>query len=103
MLPRRGDRSNEDFRFASFFPAPVQPAVDKVADALGSALKLKQDTGPAQGASHPSRAAAALPGTDDADATRRRWADCMNHPISALCTKVLPAHVDPIVREGCGL
>jgi hypothetical protein len=67
----RGTRFNEDFRFASFFPEAMHPAVDRVAETLGRALKLHPGAAPAQGAGQMS-AAAALPGSDDADASRRR-------------------------------
>ncbi|KAK9829700.1 hypothetical protein WJX72_007428 [[Myrmecia] bisecta] len=63
----KGDPSNE-FRFATFFPEFLQPAVDKVA---GACARL----GPgAAGAAGPGYVLGAtpLPGSDNADATRRR-------------------------------
>lgn len=69
----RGDPFNEDFRFASFFPEVMQPPVDKVAQVIGTALRLAPRS--------PTRApdgfvpgTAPLPGSDDADAARRRCA-----------------------------
>ncbi|CAL8468418.1 g7958 [Coccomyxa elongata] len=70
-LSARGDPFNEDFRFASFFPEVMQPPVDRVAQVIGTALRLAPRS--------PTRApdgfvpgTAPLPGSDDADAARRR-------------------------------
>jgi hypothetical protein len=67
----RGDRFNEDFRFASFFPEVLQPPVDKLATAIGAALRLNTgDQAQAAGSFVPG--AVPLPGSDDAEANRRR-------------------------------
>lgn len=67
----RGDPFNEDFRFASFFPEVVQPPVDKVAQVVGIALRLVPRS-PTRAAGGFVPGAAPLPGSDDADAARRR-------------------------------
>ena len=69
----RGDPHNDEFRFASFFPGFVQPHVDRVADAVGKVLHIPyQNTAP--GAETFVPGATTLPGSDDAEAARRRWA-----------------------------
>ncbi|EIE19425.1 DUF1751-domain-containing protein [Coccomyxa subellipsoidea C-169] len=70
-LSARGDPFNEDFRFASFFPEFVQPPVDKVAQVVGVALRLAPRS-PSRAAGGFVPGAAPLPGSDDADAARRR-------------------------------
>lgn len=71
MFDCRGDPFNEDFRFASFFPEVVQPPVDKVAQVVGIALRLVPRS-PTRAAGGFVPGAAPLPGSDDADAARRR-------------------------------
>ena len=48
--------------------------MDKVAEAVGKALKVHPGSAAANPASHQMPGAAALPGSDDADASRRRCA-----------------------------
>ena len=72
LLVCRGDQNNDEFRFASFFPGFVQPHVDRVADAVGKVLHIPRNTVP--GAETFVPGATTLPGSDDAEAARRRWA-----------------------------
>jgi len=69
----RGDPYNDEFRFASFFPGVVQPYVDRVADAVGKLLRMPSRSA-AQGAQVFVPGATSLPGSDDAEAARRRCA-----------------------------
>ena len=71
LLPCRGDPYNEDLRFASFFPGIVQPHVDRVADAVGKVLRMPPKSTAAAGESF-MPCTTSLPGSDDADAARRR-------------------------------
>ena len=70
----RGDVLNDDFRFATFFPELVHPVVDKLTGALGKYMCFPMavpDTsaGIASGAG-------TLPGSESADAARRRCGLC---------------------------
>eukprot|EP00887_Chlorella_sp_A99_P000679 scaffold5.g679.t1 len=74
----RGDPS-EDFKFASFFPPPAQPAVDRVSGAVARVARLGSAHGEAGGAGAggaPYSLAAGSSGTalapDGGDAARRR-------------------------------
>ena len=66
----RGDLYNEEFKFSSFFPTFMQPAVDWLAGLLGAALRLGGGGQPT--AAPPTVLAAPLPGSDNSDAARRR-------------------------------
>ena len=64
---RRGD-SSADFSFASFYPGPMQPAVDRVAGVFSSVFRLHRP------AAAPSTGATAqAPAAKSAEASRRRW------------------------------
>ena len=65
----RGDNSPE-FRFATFFPAPMHPVVDRVA---GAASPLLSRLGLAASGTSPGTAAASsMPAATSAEASRRR-------------------------------
>lgn len=65
----RGDNSPE-FRFATFFPAPMHPVVDRVA---GAAAPLLSRLGfAASGMSPGAAAASSMPAATSAEASRRR-------------------------------
>ena len=68
----RGDPSDE-FRFATFFPQVAQPAVDRLAKVLSIPFGMGRAP-PADTSSVFSVGGTALPGSDNADATRRRQA-----------------------------
>lgn len=70
-VPCRGDLYNDELRFATFFPGILQPHVDKVANALGKLLKIPSRTA-AEGAESFKPGTSTLPGSDDAEAARRR-------------------------------
>ena len=62
---------NDDFRFATFFPEVVHPILDKLAGALGKYLcffKLTSEATSTFGPGGPAQ----LPGSENADAARRR-------------------------------
>ena len=69
QMPCRGDPHNDEFRFASFFPGFVQPHVDRVADAVGKVLPFQSA---ASGKETFVPGTTTLPGSDDAEAARRR-------------------------------
>ena len=64
--------------------------MDKVAEAVGKALKLHPGSAPAQAAGQHMPGAATLPGSDDADASRRRCA--------AVITCVRSSQLKPLTR-----
>ena len=71
FLVCRGDPHNDEFRFASFFPGIVQPHVDRVADAVGKVLHIPyRSISPGLETFVPG--SSTLPGSDDAEAARRR-------------------------------
>ena len=74
----RGDPSNE-FRFASFFPTMIHPVVDQLADICSRVLQIS--TSAAGESSSIAVEGAPLPGSDSADATRRRY---LSLPFAAL-------------------
>ena len=65
----RGDPSNE-FRFATFFPEALHPAVDRTLAVFERCLPIGRDVETAEAGYLPGTAP--LPGSDNADATRRR-------------------------------
>ena len=66
----RGDVLNDDFRFATFFPELMHPLVDKLTGALGKYMCFpKAATEAPEGA---ASSASTLPGSEGADAARRR-------------------------------
>lgn len=79
---RRGDPSDE-FRFATFFPQFAQPAVDKVANVLSAPFGLGRSL-PADTSSNFIVGGSALPGSDTADATRRRQAPAITSRVDSL-------------------
>lgn len=70
-VPCRGDLYNDELRFATFFPGVLQPHVDALADAVGKLLKIPSRTA-AEGAETFNAGTSTLPGSDDAEAARRR-------------------------------
>jgi hypothetical protein len=68
----RGDPSDE-FKFSTFFPEVVQPPIDRVAGALAVLLRLQRKPEQAEPAKGFVLGGAALPGSDTAEASRRRW------------------------------
>ena len=70
-VPCRGDLYNDELRFATFFPSILQPHVDAMADAVGKLLKIPSRTA-AEGAESFKASSSTLPGSDDAEAARRR-------------------------------
>ena len=70
-VPCRGDLYNDELRVATFFPGVLQPHVDAVADAVGKLLKIPSRTA-AEGAETFNAGMSTLPGSDDAEAARRR-------------------------------
>lgn len=65
---QQGDNS-PDFRFATFFPAPVHPVVDRLADAAARVCRLDRS---GVGAAAASSASATVPLAKSAEASRRR-------------------------------
>mmetsp|Transcript_17123 Transcript_17123/g.51251 ORF Transcript_17123/g.51251 Transcript_17123/m.51251 type:complete len:342 (+) Transcript_17123:220-1245(+) len=65
---QQGD-SSADFSFASFYPAPVQPVVDRVAGVFAGIFKLDRPAAPAASGGAP---AAQAPAAKSAEASRRR-------------------------------
>ena len=70
-VPCRGDLYNDELRFATFFPGVLQPHVDAVANAVGKLLKIPSRT--AAAAESLNAGTSTLPGSDDAEAARRRY------------------------------
>ncbi len=67
----RGDALNDDFRFATFFPEVLHPAIDKLAAVLGKLICFQRTSPEAAGSFAPG-ASAQPPGPENADAARRR-------------------------------
>lgn len=69
----QGDPSDE-FRFATFFPAAVQPVIDRVAGLCSKVFRVGLQPAAARSASGSSLPlnGAPLPGSDNAEAARRR-------------------------------
>ena len=74
----RGDPSDE-FRFATFFPAAVHPVIDKIAGLCSkiSRVGLQQAAARTESGSSYVLDSAPLPGSDNAEAARRRYLHCM--------------------------
>jgi membrane associated rhomboid family serine protease len=71
-LALKGDPSDE-FRFASFFPEMVQPPIDAIAGSCSKTLRMApQNSTIGPGAGNTLAGAASLPGSESADAARRR-------------------------------
>lgn len=73
MYPCRGDPSDE-FRFATFFPVALHPVMDRVASLCSQLFRvgLQQAAARAESGSSLALNAASLPGSDSAEAARRR-------------------------------
>lgn len=65
---RRGD-PGDDFRFATFFPEALQPAVDRVASVFSRSQGEAADARPPA-----TSQGGPLPGSESLEAARRRWA-----------------------------
>ena len=74
LYARRGDPSDE-FRFATFFPAALHPIIDTVAGLCSQVFRvgLQQAAVRAESGSSMGLSGAPLPGSDNAEAARRRY------------------------------
>ena len=70
----RGDVLNDDFRFATFFPELMHPVVDKLTGALGKYMCFPKAASEAPEGT--ASVASTLPGSEGADAARRRCELC---------------------------
>lgn len=114
LIPPSGDASAE-FRLAAFFPAPVTPVVDAMADVCDRAVKQMAalsamgDAGGADGLPGSGGVLAAGGGkVDDAASQRRRCVFCFGFTRGRGCLRrlFLPRNLHPVLRrastQACG-
>ena len=80
----RGDVLNDDFRFATFFPELMHPVVDKLTGALGKDMCFPKAASEAPEGT--ASVASTLPGSEGADAARRRCELCTVRVLPCACT-----------------
>ena len=75
---------NDDFRFATFFPELMRPVVDKLTGALGKYMCFPKAASEAPEGT--ASVASTLPGSEGADAARRRCELCTVRVWPRACT-----------------